>query len=316
VCIPALLSGREQQAEGLPTLVDRLREGGYHTGAVVLDDVVRVMKGLLDRFDRVETVRTERQAVSMGSGVTHFTGDQVTDLALRWIDERPADKPFALVVHYMAAHQWYRIEDPELEAAEERGGQAARYDAVLARLDGSIGRLLDEMERRGLTDDTLLVIAADHGEGLGDRGVMTHGRLLYPELTQIPLLLRGPGLPARAIEPVVGLVDVAPTIADLLGLAPLPATSGKSLAALTFAEAPVPGCTGPYFMNELRQVGVVARGLMLLHMPSQNTFELIEVRPGALERVGMEYRERMLDWLRYRAAGYHLDMTRPASGLL
>ncbi|MEO8198758.1 MAG: sulfatase-like hydrolase/transferase, partial [Thermoanaerobaculia bacterium] len=107
------------------------------------------------------------------------------------------------------------------------------YDGEIATADDLVGRFLAELDRRGLYDRALVVLLSDHGEGLGDHGEDEHGLLLYREALQVPLAVKLPGA-ARAGERVsrnVGLIDVVPTILDLLRLPTDDRLPGISLLA-------------------------------------------------------------------------------------
>ncbi len=98
----------------------------------------------------------------------------------------------------------------------------ARYDPCVAYTDHEIGELVDTLESEGLADHTVVVITADHGEPLGDRGELMHGRSLYEEIVRVPLVVLLPGLTHGVrIDDVVSSLDLAPTLADLAGL-PVP----------------------------------------------------------------------------------------------
>jgi len=114
----------------------------------------------------------------------------------------------------------------------------ALYDGGVRTADEFVGRLLDELRGLGQLDRTLFVVTSDHGEEFGDHDphkiYNTHGHSQYREMVHVPLLLRYPGFaqPGLEVESPVGLVDVAPTLLDLLGL-PVPAEmQGQSLASL------------------------------------------------------------------------------------
>ena len=301
-CVPALLAGVTRLLPGQPTLFERLRAGGYETAFVVLDDSLRVFPNLLDRIEQVLPVATTRKLeVTVGSGVSDPTSADMTDRALAWLDERPKGRPFALVTHYMDAHQWYRIKDPELDRAAAEGGPKGRYDATLRAMDAEVARMLAALEARGALDDTVVVILADHGEAVGDRGVMTHGRHVYPVLTHVPLVVLAPTLEPREVAEVVGLVDLAPTITDLLGLEPLEQADGRSVLPLLLAAPSKTPCTGPYFLEELLQVGVIWGHQMLLVSPVPNTRELLSLpSPDGTVAPTSEDERRLLDILRLR----------------
>jgi arylsulfatase A-like enzyme len=108
------------------------------------------------------------------------------------------------------------------------------YDAGIRHMDdGSLTAILDLLERRGLAGDTLVVFTSDHGEAFQEHGLFLHEDL-SPEVLRVPLVLRWPGrLPSgRRVPAPVGLVDLPPTVLELVGLPPLPDAQGASVAGL------------------------------------------------------------------------------------
>jgi arylsulfatase A-like enzyme len=92
------------------------------------------------------------------------------------------------------------------------------YLASISLVDDGVGRLIDALRQTGQLDDTVVVFAADHGEFLGNHGLLRKPSLHYDETLRVPLLLKGPGLPARRVDGLVELVDVYPTLLGLLGI--------------------------------------------------------------------------------------------------
>ena len=94
------------------------------------------------------------------------------------------------------------------------------YDDCIFYMDRQVGLLLDELSRRGVLENTLLIVASDHGEHLGDHGLFFHGGSLYRQLVQVPLLMVGnKRIPAgRTVAEPVSLCDIPATVIDLLGL--------------------------------------------------------------------------------------------------
>jgi arylsulfatase A-like enzyme len=107
------------------------------------------------------------------------------------------------------------------------------YQAEVLYADVQLGALLQALDKRGLRDRTLVIVTADHGEGLGQHGTLDHAPHVYDEQLRVPLLLRWPGQiqAGRRIATPVGLVDLAPTVADLAGVRPPADADGRSLAA-------------------------------------------------------------------------------------
>jgi arylsulfatase A-like enzyme len=145
-----------------------------------------------------------------------------------------------------------------------------RYALEVEYVDRQIGRLLNHMRERGLLDDTLIVFVSDHGEGLGDHKNIGHISQLYDSLLRVPLIVSQPGhLPeGLKVEQPVGLVDVLPTITDLLDLSSPKAASGVSLLPLITGAKVDPR---PVFCMTFRpesksdRTGVVARGYKFIH---------------------------------------------------
>jgi arylsulfatase A-like enzyme len=114
------------------------------------------------------------------------------------------------------------------------------YDDSIFYLDRHLGLLLDELRRRSVLDDTLVIVASDHGEHLGDHGLFFHGCSLYRQVVGVPLVIvdtrRVPE--GRVITPPVSLRDIPATIVDLLGLAENAPFPGRSLARLWADKEP------------------------------------------------------------------------------
>ena len=106
------------------------------------------------------------------------------------------------------------------------------YDDRIYYLDRQLGALVDELERRGVLDDTLVIVASDHGEHLGDHVLFFHGCSLYRQLVGVPLVMVDPkGGPAgRVVAEPVSLRDIPATVIDMLGLAGATPFPGRSLA--------------------------------------------------------------------------------------
>ncbi|MGH9175010.1 MAG: sulfatase, partial [Vicinamibacterales bacterium] len=108
------------------------------------------------------------------------------------------------------------------------------YDGSIRGLDTEMGRLFERLKGLGLDDRTLVVFTADHGEEFLDHGRTFHGQSVYGELTQVPLMMRWPGvLPAgRVVDDVVQTIDIMPTLLAISGLAAPAEVQGQSLVPL------------------------------------------------------------------------------------
>ncbi len=204
---------------GPPTLATRLGAAGYRTGAFIGAFVLDHRFGLDRGFDRYDD-DIPRDAVA---GLdARRPGRVVVDRALAWLAE-DASKPFFAWVHLYDAHAPYTPPEPFATRFA-----SAPYDGGIAEADIQVGRLLAELERRGLAARTVVAVAGDHGEELGEHGELTHGLLVYEPGLRVPLIVRAPGVLPRGwvVRTPVSLADVGPTLAGLLEL-PLAAASER-----------------------------------------------------------------------------------------
>jgi choline-sulfatase len=165
-------------------------------------------------------------------------GNRVADDAVKVLEGWAAAVPrrrFFLWVHFYEAHY------PYVRHAEYRFGDQPRerYLAEVRYIDQQIGRLLERLDELELAGTTAIVFTGDHGEEFGEHGGETHGDL-YPEDLRVPLLVHLPGAAGRKIAGEVRLIDVAPTAADLLGVAPPASFDGESLLPQVVDGAPLP----------------------------------------------------------------------------
>ena len=129
---------------------------------------------------------------------------------------------------------WVHLYDPHAPynpPPEFRAKTATPYDGEIAYADAQLARLFDALRTRGLMDRTVVVVAGDHGEGLGDHGERTHGMLLYDSTLRVPLIIAAPGHPAATRDEAVSLADLAPTLLHAAGITPPDAMKGQDLLA-------------------------------------------------------------------------------------
>jgi arylsulfatase A-like enzyme len=234
------------------TLAEILAEAGYATAAIVgsfpLDAVFQLDQG----FDRYDDEFTTPIWSMPGHEFEHIESEffespdeqrffilskalndsrredaEVTDAALAWLSEERSE-PFFLWVHYFGPH-----EKPDWRVAEERRERRriGMYDPDTEVTDREVGRLLGGFAAHGLTDDTFIVFHADHGESLGENGLIGHGQLLNDASMRIPLILRHPATVAGGlrVSQLARNVDILPTVLDAVGIASDPELSGESL---------------------------------------------------------------------------------------
>ncbi|MFI5401422.1 MAG: sulfatase, partial [Planctomycetota bacterium] len=227
-------------ARPFPLLAEEFRAAGYATAAFVASGVLDPRYKLDQGFD------TYRHPAGPAPGAPSFPELDAKEQVERvrdWIRSRPAGKPFFLWVHLWDPHAPYRPYDGDERRAGTDAGDpdALRYKGEVRRTDAAIEELLKAVD----PGTTIVVIAADHGESLGEHGEATHGLLCHGATLDVPLLLFGPGVPAgRTEERVAGLEDIAPTLRrlceldaragdgfDLLSLPEERVAVGESLAA-------------------------------------------------------------------------------------
>ncbi len=210
----------------VPTLAEQMRAHGFETAAFVSSFVLDRRFGLARGFDDYWGEFPLYRFVGTDPGTIQIRGDGTEKAAANWISNQ-ASKRFFGFVHF------YDLHGPFLLPASWRARFPRRvYDGELAYVDDLIGQLWEGMVHQGVADHTLLVITADHGEGLGDHGELNHGFLLYRSTTHIPLIIRFPDHRAagKRIDTVARLIDIAPTVCALLGVPPSPSFQGRSLA--------------------------------------------------------------------------------------
>jgi arylsulfatase A-like enzyme len=241
----SLFTGRQpEEWEVATTLQRQLRDRGFATAAFEANVYLSSNFDMQRDFGMHECERTN--------------GTVEVDRALAWLDAHEGRDSF-LIVHLMDAHlpykepaaYRYRYTTPgqagEATLAEsfERAQVARqrnptpelrqyvtdRYDQNLAYAHDEVGRLL-----RNLDDDDVVVYFSDHGEELWDHNGFEHGHTLYDELLRIPLVIKAPGVPPGRVDGPVSLLDVTPTVLDLLAL-PHEGLDGVSLAPSMRGEA-------------------------------------------------------------------------------
>jgi choline-sulfatase len=152
------------------------------------------------------------------------------------LSEGAADQPRFIFSHLMDAHKPF-IPGPRPKRWGNK--EADRYDSAIHNVDRQLGRMIDFVmspEHRG---KTLLILAADHGAGLGERGSAGgHGNSLYESMTRVPLLFFGKGIKPTRVRSPVSLLDLFPTILDAAGLQSAPQACGESLLPVVSGREP------------------------------------------------------------------------------
>lgn len=263
-----------------PTLAEILRERSFRTGGFWFHHIIAPELGIGRGFDTYWVADNTPEVVDHT-----ISGAEAVDRALRWLDtvDASAQRVF-LWVHLYDPHAPYEAH-PDFDFGD---GDEARYDAEVAYTDREMGRLLDELDRRGRLADSVVWVFADHGEEFGEHGGRFHATSLYEELVHVPAFVLAPGLAPWDIDVPTSLIDLGPTALDMLGLSGAfdPTTArGRSLARLAGGqEAPL----RLVFLECFRADGDVLRAVVdgpwkLVHSRDDHFLELYNLDYDAPE---------------------------------
>jgi arylsulfatase A-like enzyme len=240
--------------DNVVTLAERMRDAGYHTGAMVLNDLLRPESNLPQGFEEYAFLTEPSYGDSFGARLlqaalpsafpsTWPTTAEITEQALQWF-ERNRDNSFFYWLHYYDPHAPYTppveymqgLKAPQgmtMEFWEQRsvlGGRVvpsqtgrvwvrALYDGEVRYVDDYIGKLIDGLKRLGIYDDALIVFTSDHGEEFWEHGAHGHGNSQYNELLWVPLIFKLPGMISTGrVSQTVGTQSIMPTVLDLIGI--------------------------------------------------------------------------------------------------
>ncbi len=224
------------------------------------------------------------------------------DAFVDWIAADP-ERPFFGVLWTTMTHYPYFAPQDEVDFATD-DDELYRYLNALRHGDRALGRVLAGLERLGVADDTLVVVLGDHGEAHGQHGERGHGSQLYQENIHIPLVLINPRLfRGETSDAIGGLVDIAPTVIDILGLAPAATWQGRSLLA-----AVRPPRT--YFFSPLAELlfGYREGDLKYIYNASRDSLEIYDLARDPNERQSIDHDpqrrdailERLAAWVQYQ----------------
>lgn len=319
------------------TLTERLADAGYDTAAFVSFGSMLSRGGLHQGF----AVSSDEATGRSTGGIRD--GEEVTRMAVEWLARNRA-APFFLFLHYFEAHAPYRrtpYADQQLAdydgplaggadvklfyslgkktpwTSENRRAMRVLYDGEVRELDRLVAPVLTALEERGLVNDTIVVLTADHGQALGENGVVGHGLSLQETVLRVPLIVRDPRA-TRAPERVlgrVGLVDLTPTLLELAGLPPMDAVDGRSLAGalrgeplsdrLYYAEMNEPLWDKDPTEIRRRDVAVYEGDLKAVHHRKGTRSYDLGDDPLAARPLSDEARSGRVAELEALAAGYH-----------
>jgi arylsulfatase A-like enzyme len=260
-----------------PTIAEHFRDRGYATAGFVANLIYTtredgLARGFLRYEDHPVSLRAAINSALLTRSIAHRfrkfgrndklvrkSAATINDSFLAWLD-RPRERPFFAFLNYFDTHgpylppdslagrfgprrtelAYHDLSNREAWTPQQIAAERAAYEGMLAYLDGELGRLFAELERRGLLDNTIIVVAGDHGEQFGEHGLMDHGNSLYSPLLRVPLLIRYPGrVPTGLrIQQPASLRDLPATLVELSGAAPA-SFPGASLSRMWNTPDPV-----------------------------------------------------------------------------
>jgi choline-sulfatase len=265
-----------------PTLATVLKSAGYRTGAFVGSFVLDARFGLNRGFDEYDDRYGERHSGD-GSDGAERRAEEVAKPALAWIlgagkpgtqppEPSTGRRPWLAWVHFYDPHEPYRAPEPY-------ASRFAPYDAEVAYTDATVGQLMDALRSAGELDQTLVAVAADHGESLGDHGERTHGVFAYDVTIKVPWMLWAGDRLHGSSDTLVRLVDLSPTLLDLVGVASPREFGGASVVArVSGSAAALPAYFEAMDANLTRNwaplTGIVNENFKLIDLPTAELYDL------------------------------------------
>lgn len=265
-----------------PLLTEALKRMGYNTAAVAGSAILEKGMGLERGFDfyddNFDQYSEHGEDKSSRKKDYRRTARQVVKAGIAWLKGQDPAQPVFLFLHFFDAHSFYGLTpqpyqkmfpgDAELATIMKARNQNSKHRMGINKYDGSIRFIDDSLQELwsflkavNLYDHSLIIIVADHGEGLGEHNWYDHGLRIYEEQMRVPLIIRFPGKEhaGRQLPALVNLMDVAPTVLDFLGPAAPPSWRGRSLLGLLQAPAAFPAglmfyerCWYPEKQNRVR----------------------------------------------------------------
>jgi arylsulfatase A-like enzyme len=245
-------------------------------------------------------------ALDVKGSNTDVASPRVVAKAIKRLETLAADGTrFAMFVHLFEPHSTYVEHDEYPTKLKGIAGLAEKYDYEIAVSDRYVGELLDALDRLQLSGRTIVVVMSDHGESFGahrdveGNKLFFHGQSLYDEVLRVPLLIRAPGTPAAVRDDVTALIDVGPTLLDLLGLDPPPTFQGRSLVPAMRGSALPPRPVGAVLQavpawNHSATAWISADGTEKIIAHGDGKLEVFDLAkdPGELENLAEKDPER------------------------
>ncbi len=222
------------------TLAELLQQQGYTTGAFISAYVLDSRFGLDQGFDTYNDQFTDTHS---RMGINERRGQEVVNLSNQWLEQN-SNEDFFLFLHFFDPHADYRPPKPFADSFKDN-----LYDGEIAYTDDCIGQVIDKLKQLGIYESSLLVVAGDHGESLGEHIEEKHKYFIYQSTQHVPLIIKPPRCQnGQRIKEFVGIIDIAPTVLGYAGIAQNKEMQGIDLRSMLSAN----GSTGTnrYFLCE------------------------------------------------------------------
>jgi arylsulfatase A-like enzyme/Tfp pilus assembly protein PilF len=261
---------------GMTTVAEVFKQNGFKTSAFVASYTVDSNFGVGKGFDVFDDKMAEEEMLKTFR--SERTAEKVYDAFARWMDTNSSEKFFAWV-HFFDPHTPYMPPSPFREEFASRP-----YDGEIAYMDFYVGKVVEKLKEKNVFDKTLILLAGDHGEAIGDHGEADHGLFLYESTMKVPFIIQAKGhIPrGRVIDSSVRLIDVMPTLLDAVkisvpaevqGESLLPFISGKKMGDLpSYIETVYP--RENYGWSEL--IGLIDSGWKYIQAPKLELYNLKE----------------------------------------
>lgn len=275
------------------TLFEVLSKHGIHTAAVSSHFYFKPMQGITQGVEDWDN----EGATNIKDSNKDISAPRIVPRVVRKLGQLAAEnRRFMMFVHLAEPHSTY-VKHPEFPITKSGvAGLQQKYDHEIRFADMWLGKLLEGLERSGLGDSTTVVLFSDHGEAFGEHKFYFHGQALYNEVLHVPLVVTLPaGVGIQGVvKQRVALIDLAPTLLDLMGV-PIPdAFQGLSLVGLmrgdevaTFERRAIGAVLMPYPAWPKGQQAMITERYKALMRTTENRFEVYDLEQDPREQVDL-----------------------------
>ncbi|MDP7039426.1 MAG: sulfatase [Myxococcota bacterium] len=289
--------------DNITTIAEHVKRFDYATGALInFPHLNPEISNLGQGFDKIIPARPEERRAEL-----------TTSLALNIFDRLPSEKSKFLWLHYVDPHapydaphhnhdghdaqtpitkaidnapgfqkhnQWFKKAFSKYKTTEEL---VERYIAEIEYFDLGLGQLISGLKKRGVYDDTILVLTSDHGENLGEHNLYFHHGGLYRSTTHVPLIMKAPGQSGSKDFSLTQNIDIAPTILDLAAIPYWQGMRGRSLAAqIQGNQPPRDFAFSEHMHGQLVSIRTLNHSL-ILHRENSSQFPNYPFQAGHME---------------------------------